>query len=131
MADGQGADWPEGFSIVREEDTQFDGGLRSFFQYKDLGIKDATGGKVVAHVIRGTGNEAITQWHHHDCDFQIVYILKGWIEFEYEGVGRVKLEPGTCVHQAPSIKHREIGHSADLELIEIVGPADFTTHADE
>ena len=131
MVDGNTGVWPKGFSIVHQEDAQFEGGLRSFFEYKDLGIKDATNGNVVAHVIRSTGNEAITRWHHHECDFQIVYILKGWIEFEYEGVGRVKLVPGTCVHQAPGIKHREIGHSSDLELIEIVGPADFTTHADE
>jgi hypothetical protein len=31
------------------------------------------------------------------------------------------------VHQPPQIRHREIGHSADLELLEIVMPADFKT----
>jgi hypothetical protein len=31
------------------------------------------------------------------------------------------------VYQPPQIRHREIGHSADLELLEIVMPADFKT----
>ena len=30
----------------------FTGGLRAFFEYRDLGIKDATSGKFAAHVIR-------------------------------------------------------------------------------
>jgi hypothetical protein len=33
------------------------------------------------------------------------------------------------VHQLPGIRHREIAHSDDLELIEIVLPGDFTTSA--
>jgi len=39
----------------------------------------------------------------------------------------VRLEAGSCVHQPPRIRHREIGHSADLELLEIVMPGDFET----
>jgi hypothetical protein len=31
------------------------------------------------------------------------------------------------VHQPPGIRHRELGHSADLELLEVVLPADFKT----
>ena len=41
------------FSHVKPGDTDFeDGGLRGFFQYRDLGIADATNGKVVAHLVR-------------------------------------------------------------------------------
>ena len=53
--------------------------------------------------------------------------LKGWIEFEYEGQGRIRLEAGSCVHQPPEIRHREVGHSEDIEMLEIVLPANFTT----
>jgi quercetin dioxygenase-like cupin family protein len=60
---------------------------------------------------------------------QLVYILKGWVRFEYEGQGEVLLQAGSCVHQLPGIRHREIAHSDDLELIEIVLPGDFTTSA--
>jgi quercetin dioxygenase-like cupin family protein len=57
----------------------------------------------------------------------MVYVLKGWVRFHYEGVGEVTLRAGTCVNQPPGIKHTELGHSDDLELIEIVSPADFQT----
>jgi mannose-6-phosphate isomerase-like protein (cupin superfamily) len=42
-------------------------------------------------------------------------------------VGEVRLEAGSCVHQPPGIRHRELEHSEDLELIEIVLPAEFKT----
>ena len=54
-------------------------------------------------------------------------MLKRWIEFEYEGQGHVRLEAGSCVHQPPGIRHRELGHSDDVEMLEIVLPADFAT----
>jgi hypothetical protein len=31
------------------------------------------------------------------------------------------------VHQPPGIRHREIAHSEDLEILEIVLPGDFET----
>ena len=37
------------------------------------------------------------------------------------------LKPGDCVLQPAGIRHREIEHSDDMELIEIVSPADFGT----
>jgi len=54
-------------------------------------------------------------------------VLKGWIEFEYEGQGVVRLEAGSSVYQPPRIRHRELGHSPDVELLEIVMPGDFGT----
>ena len=57
----------------------------------------------------------------------MVYILKGWVKFHYEGVGDVTLEAGSCVHQPPGIKHIEIDHSDDVEILEIVLPAEFKT----
>ena len=103
-------------------------GLRAYFEYRDLGIRRATRGKVVAHVIRARrGKAPHGQWHRHDCSLQFVYVLKGSAVFEYEGVGRVKMRPGSCFYQPPGIAHREISHSKDLELIEIVAPADFRT----
>jgi len=121
------------FSVSHARDSRFVGrGLRSFFEYRDLGILEATDGAVVAHVIRAKpGAPAISERHHHDVTFQLVYVLKGWIKFHYEGVGDVLMEPGTCVHQPPGIRHTELGHSDDLELLEIVMPGQFETLADE
>ena len=42
----------EGFTVSHARDAQFARGLRSFFEYRDLGIENATSGQVVAHVIR-------------------------------------------------------------------------------
>ena len=105
-------------------------GLRACFEYRDLGIKRATRGKVVAHVIRARpGKAPHGQWHRHDCEVQFVYVLKGTAVFEYEGVGKVKMKAGSCFYQPTGIRHREISHSRDLELIEIVAPAEFKTVA--
>ena len=118
----------EGFVASHAAGAVFERGLRSFFEYRDLGIKQATQGRVAAHVIRAAaGKEFSSQPHLHRTEFQLVYILKGWIEFEYEGQGIVRLEAGSCVHQPPGIRHRELGHSDDIEMLEIVLPAGFDT----
>jgi hypothetical protein len=39
----------------------------------------------------------------------------------------VRLEAGSCVHQPPDIRHRELGHSDDIEMLEVVLPAGFAT----
>ena len=118
-----------GFAVSHARDAVFRRGLRSFFEYRDLGIQAATDGRVVAHVIRAAaGKDFSSQPHMHKTTFQMVYVLKGWIEFEYEGQGVVRLEAGSCVHQPPEIHHREVGHSEDVELLEIVLPGEFETH---
>lgn len=118
----------KGYTVSHAQDARFARGLRSFYEYRDLGIKDATEGKVAAHVIRAAaGADFSGQPHKHATTFQLVYVLKGWIEFEYEGQGRVRLEAGSCVHQPPGIRHREVGHSEDIEMLEIVLPGDFST----
>lgn len=117
------------FSVSHLDESQFKAdGLRPFFEYRDLGIKGATNGRVLAHVIRARpGVPMKPERHHHEVQFQMVYVLKGWIRFHYEGVGEVTLKAGSCVNQPPGIRHTELGHSSDLELIEIVVPADFET----
>src|SRR5712692_1061176 len=101
-------------------------GLRGYFEYRDLGIKRATRGKVVAHVIRARAGKAPHgEWHLHDCALQFVYVLKGWVRFEYEGAGKVTMKAGSCFYQPPRIRHRELKHSKNLEMIEIVSPAAF------
>jgi quercetin dioxygenase-like cupin family protein len=118
----------KGFTVSHAGNANFERGLRSFYEYRDLGIKQATEGRVDAHVIRAAaGTEFSSQPHIHKTTFQLVYVLRGWIEFEYEGQGRVRLEAGSCVHQPPEIRHRETGHSDDIEMLEIVLPANFRT----
>jgi len=118
----------QGFTVSHARNARFERGLRSFFEYRDLCIRQSTDGRVEAHVIRAVpGTPLSSQPHLHHTSFQLVYVLKGWIEFEYEGQGAVRLEAGSCVYQPPAIRHRELGHSDDLEMLEIVMPADFKT----
>ena len=117
------------FTVNHRRGSKFERrGLRSYFEYRDLGIKRATQGRVVAHVIRARpGSAPHGEWHYHDCNVQFVYVLKGWVLFEYQGVGRVLMKAGSCFYQPPRIRHRELKHSRDLEMIEIVSPATFKT----
>jgi quercetin dioxygenase-like cupin family protein len=116
------------FAVSHAAQAAFERGLRPFFEYRDLGIAQATDGRVVAHVIRAVpGAGFSSQPHLHRTSFQLVYVLQGWIEFDYAGQGRVRLEAGSCVHQPPGIRHQELGHSDDVELLEIVMPGDFAT----
>jgi hypothetical protein len=70
----------QGFVVSHAKDATFERGLRSFFEYRDLGIEDATAGRVVAHVIRpAAGTQFSSQPHLHNTTFQLVYVLKGWI----------------------------------------------------
>lgn len=119
-------------SIVHAEDTDFIGdGLRKCFEYRDLGIKAATGGNFHAHVIRAVDQEedGIGLHRHNEIEFQMVYILKGWMRFWYEGEGEVLAKQGTCILQPPAVKHDVLEWSDDLELLEITSPAEFTSEA--
>lgn len=118
------------FSHIKPGDTEFTGGgLRDFFLYRDLGIKDATGGQVIAHLVKANPDlppEAGTGWHRHEAEFQIVIMTKGWAKFMYED--KVTLvEAGDVVHQRPGIRHYLFDYSKDMEYLEIVSPADFGT----
>ncbi len=116
------------FSHVKPNDTKFHGdGLRDFFEYRDLGIADATNGQVVAHLVRANKPpEAGTGWHRHVADFHIVIMTKGWARFMYEDKETL-VEAGDCVHQRPGITHYLFDYSPDMEYLEITGPADFGT----
>jgi mannose-6-phosphate isomerase-like protein (cupin superfamily) len=118
------------FAVTHRKGAKFARrGLRGYFEYRDLGIERATRGKVVAHVIRARpGKAPHGEWHRHATRVQFVYVLKGWAVFEYEGIGRVTMKAGTCFYQPPNIRHREIRHSKDLEMIEVVAPAKFRTY---
>ena len=119
-------------SVVMPEDGKFaDAGLRAQFVYRDLGIGDATGGRYHAHVIKAkTADGPKIGLHRHDeIDFQLVYILKGWMRFWYEGRGETLAPSGTCILQPPGIRHDVLEWSDDLELLEVTSPQDFTTEA--
>lgn len=120
------------FSLSRAKGAKFrKDGLRAFFEYRDLGIREATQGRFNAEVIRaGTVKDyKRAGLHYHKLDFQLVYVLKGWVKFDYEGEGSFTLKAGDCVLQPPEIRHELTAFSRDMELLEVTSPADFRTVA--
>jgi mannose-6-phosphate isomerase-like protein (cupin superfamily) len=113
----------------REEDFKADG-LRTYAKYRDLGIADATHGLAQAHVIRliGPCNPAeVSKLHYHDVEFQMVYVLKGWVKTYMEGQGETLMKQGSAWTQPPRIKHLIMDYSDDVELLEVILPAEFKT----
>lgn len=116
------------FSHIKPGDTPWVAeGLRDFFLYRDLGVATATGGRVVAQLVKANSQpEEGTGWHQHVADFHIVIMLKGWARFMYEGEEHL-VAAGDCVHQRPGITHYLFDYSPDMEYLEVVAPADFQT----
>ena len=116
------------FAHVKPGDTHAHStGLRDFFLYRDLGVGQATAGRVLAQIVTANiAPEKGTGWHRHEADFHIVLMLKGWARFMYEDKETL-VAAGDCVHQRPGIVHYLFDYSPDMEYLEVVGPADFKT----
>jgi hypothetical protein len=113
----------------RDEDFKADG-LRAYAQYRDLGIVEASNGVARAHVIRLLGpcnSEEVSKLHFHNVDFQMVYVLKGWVKTYLEGHGETMMQQGSAWTQPPRIRHMILDYSDDVELLEVILPADFKT----
>ncbi|HLI99963.1 MAG TPA: cupin [Bradyrhizobium sp.] len=113
----------------RDEDFKADG-LRAYAKYRDLGVAEASAGLARAHVIRLIGPcdpLAVSKLHFHDVDFQMVYVLKGWVKTYIEGIGETMFSQGSAWTQPPRIKHLIMDYSNDVELLEVILPADFKT----
>jgi len=119
---------PTKFSHVKPGDTAWrSDGLRDFFLYRDLGVEEATQGRVLAQLVKANmAPEKGTGWHRHEAQFHIVIMTRGWARFMYED-RETLVSAGDCVHQRPGIVHYLFDYSPDMEYIEIVGPSDFKT----
>lgn len=117
------------FTFSHFNEADFTGGLRPYATYRNLGMDSATAGKAVAHVIRFQPpcTDKVRIWHTHDIEFQMAYVLKGWIKVEMEGHEPELMKVGSAWLQPPNIRHRVVDYSDDCEVLEIVLPADFDT----
>jgi hypothetical protein len=121
---------PQRFVVSHHQEEGFEGGLRSYAKYRDLGIAHATNGMVRAHVIRFIPPcvpEEVSKRHYHDVDFQMIYVLKGWIKTELDGQGAIVMRAGSAWIQPPRIEHVVLDYSDDCEVLEVILPADFAT----
>ena len=103
-------------------------GRRSFFKYRDLGVKAASNGWMRAQLTTAiTGMTEPTGWHYHVCEGQFVYTLKGWVELAFEDGSKCRLEAGDSCFIPGGVKHNEIGTSDDLEILEVSLPGEIGT----
>lgn len=121
---------PQKVAVSHYNNGDFETGLRSYAQYRDLGIVEASNGMVRAHVLRFTepcDPKVVSKLHFHDTEFQMVYVLKGWVKTKLGHHEEITMREGSSWTQPPKIKHVINDYSDDCELLEIILPADFET----
>ncbi len=97
-------------------------GRREFFTYRDLGVTAGSKGHMRAQVTATkAGMTQPTGWHYHICDSQFVYVLKGWLELEFED-GPVRLEAGS-IYIPGGTPHNETRTADAFEILEVSSPA--------
>jgi quercetin dioxygenase-like cupin family protein len=115
-------------SVVSKDSAPLVPGRRKFFRYRDLGVSAATGGRLRAQVMEAiTGMTEPTGWHTHQCEAQVVSVLKGWVELEFEDGTRTRSGPGDAILIPGGMKHNEIATSDDVEILELSIPGDMAT----
>ncbi|HUJ61106.1 MAG TPA: hypothetical protein VLX92_21530 [Kofleriaceae bacterium] len=104
---------------------------RAGMTYRDL-VPDRLGGWLVAsHVRIADGGPVADYVHFHDLRAQILYCRAGSAQLVYEDQGEpFVMHPGDCIVQPPRIRHRVLGCSPGLEVIEVAMPAAHATYAD-
>ena len=119
-------------AISSAKDAHYEPGRRHFFRYRDLGVTEATGGKMRAQVTSAkSAMDRATGWHYHTCDMQFVHILTAWIDHELAGGRKERFGAGASVMSPGGLPHQEIATSDDLELVEVSVPAEMGTESCE
>ena len=103
-------------------------GRRDFFKYRELGVTEASDGQMRAQVTIGTqGLTRPTGWHYHVCDGQFIYMVKGWVELQFEDGRTLKVDEGDSLYIPGGVRHNETRASDELEILEISVPAAMGT----
>ena len=103
-------------------------GRRDFFSYRDLGVADGSAGTMRAQVMKSSkGMSEPTGWHYHECDGQFVYILKGWVDLQFEDGRTLRVEQGDSLFIPGYLRHNEIATSEEMEILEVSTPGQMGT----
>lgn len=116
--------------ISRHADAVWGEG-RAGMRYRDL-IPGRYGGRFIASHIHIKGAGPVPDYvHFHRVRVQLIACVGGWVRVVYQDQGEpFVLERGDAVLQPPTIRHRVLECSADLEVVEITSPSDHETRAD-
>lgn len=113
----------EKFVISRASEAKFtDDKFRDWLISRDLGLDFATNGAYGGQITRAREVGHTTGKHWHPMTFQMVYVLKGWVKFWYEGEGEFTFHAGDFVYHPPKAMHDLLDYSEDMELLEIYSP---------
>ena len=109
-------------------EAKYEPGRRAFFKYRNLGLGEASGGRMrsfqntsIAGMLDSTG------WHYHLCQFQFVYLLQGELILEFEDGRAVYLTKGDTMFIPGGVKHNEIYVSEDKDSVEVSLPIEIGT----
>jgi quercetin dioxygenase-like cupin family protein len=99
-------------------------GRRDFFSYRDLGVAEGSAGTMRAQVMKSSkGMSEPTGWHYHECDGQFIYILKGWVDLQFEDGRTLRVEEGDSLFIPGYMRHNEIRTSEEMEILEVSAPS--------
>ena len=116
------------FFLAKKNEAVYVKGRRDWMKYRELGVTEASGGRVRAQVTSASqGLSEPTGWHVHLCEGQLVYMLDGWGDLEFAGGKIVRIEPGDSLYIPGGTPHNEIATSDTFELVEVSVPADMGT----
>lgn len=105
-------------------------GRRDFFTYRDLGVAEASAGTMRAQVMTASqGLSRPTGWHYHECVGQFIYILKGWVDLEFEDGRTLRVDEGDSLFIPGFMRHNEIRTSDTMEILEVSVPGQLGTTA--
>jgi len=81
-------------------------GLRPFLEYRDLGLAEATEGRVggiIGRAIKKFEPGGGAKRHYHNTGFHLIFAMQGWFRTEFEVLGEVVVRQGYCIaYQAKS-----------------------------
>ena len=117
--------------IARDTPTAYrNDGPRKYFEYRDLGVAEATGRRAHLHILRTmptTGAvEGGTGWHCHTMS-QIFVVLRGWARMIVEGQTALELHAGDAMTLGKGMWHNVPVYSDDYIVFELCIPADYET----
>jgi quercetin dioxygenase-like cupin family protein len=101
---------------------------RPSLEFRELGLARATGGTTMAQIVRAVapGTEPQDPHFHEGVDLQFFHVIAGSMTVDYAGVVRTLLPGDTVIQPAGSV-HAILEHSADLVLLEVTSPSEYTT----
>jgi len=117
------------FVVSNADNLRFTPGRRPEIKYRDLGVRDASNGRMraeVMHISPGSPSRP-TGWHYHTCEIQFLYMLNGWVDLEFGEAGVVRLHAGESMMIPGGLVHQELRASEVMELLEVSVPAQLGT----